>query len=202
MSFRGESTRQRAFARRQVLLMALVLGGIALWAATQIGRSGTAGGSIVVSLRGNVATTLDPANLSSEAALERQIAALAGVRSVLGPATLIERQAAQTRIAIRRYVAAMKPAGAVAAGKDLATVLVHYGYIGLPSLANQSFVGQLIFGSGTAPERRFAAVFPDGDDARVTITLGPRGSDEETRLLARIERLVAGAQLQGVKASL
>lgn len=201
MSLQGGSTLRGSARRRQVLLMALLLAGIALWGATQI-LGGTGGGTIVVSLRGNVATTLDPANLSAEAALERQLAALSGVRSVLGPATLIERQAAQTRIAIRRYVAAMKPAAAVAARKDLATVLVHYGYIGLPSLANQSFIGQLIFGSGTVPQRRFAAVFPGGDDARVTITLGPRGRDAEAQLLARIERLVAGAQLQGVKASL
>lgn len=203
MSSPGGPSVHGARRRLQALPVALLLAGLAAWAATEVGLGGTAAGTIVVSLHGNVATTLDPANLRTETALERQIAALPGVQSVLGPATLIERQATQTRNTIRREVAAMHPARSAAAQKDLATVLVHYGYVGLPSLANQSFIGQLIFGSETAPERRFVAVFPDGNRARVTIRLDPRVSDDDrARLRDRVERLVAGAPLEGVKASL
>jgi hypothetical protein len=188
--------------RQTTVLVALLVAGFATWwAAAELGRSGTPS-PIGFTLQGNVATTLDPANLAAEAALERRIAALRGVASVLGPASMIEQRAAQTNVAIAHYVAAMAPAGPAARRKDLATVLVHYGYIGLPSLANQSFVGQLIFGSGTAPARRFAAVFPDGDHARVTVGLDRGVSDGRAQALrAQIERLVAGARLQGVKAS-
>lgn len=198
----GRSSVQQGLRRRQAPLVALLFAGVALWAATQLPPGGSGRGPIVISLRGNLATTLDPANLTAEAVLERRLAALPGVASVLGPATLIERQAAQANVAIRGYVAATSPAGPAAARKALATVLVHYGYIGLPSLANQSFIGQLIFGSGTAPKRRFSAVFPGDDYARVTIVLRADVGDAQAQVLrARIERLVRSAQLQGVKAS-
>ena len=186
-----------------MLLMALLVAGLVLWAATQFLVSGSTRAPIVISLRGNVATTLDPANLTADAVLERRISALPGVASVLGPATLIDRQAAQINVAIRGDVAAMSPADRAAARKALATVLVHYGYVGLPSLGNQSFIGQLIFGSGTAPKRQFAAVFPDDGHARVTIELRGHMSDARAQALrTRIGRLLTETQLQGVGASL
>jgi hypothetical protein len=158
--------------------------------------SASGDGAIVLSLRADLATTLDPANLPAEAALERRIAALPGVSSVTGPASFIEQSARRLNREIASEVAAMHPSGAVAARKALATALVHYGYVGLPSLANQSFIGQLVFGSGTMPERRFAWLFPDEHHARVVIH--PRGSEAQG-LRAEIGRLLAGAQLQGVQ---
>jgi hypothetical protein len=188
----------------QRLLVLLLLAGVALLAATTLGLGGPGRAQpFVVSLRGPLATTLDPANLSAEAALERRLARLPGVRSVLGPATLIERQASALSEQIDRLVARQHPASRAAARKDLDAVLVHYGYIGRPSLRNQSFIGELIFGAGVVPLRRFAAVLPDAGHARVVIL--PRAELAAAglrRLTADVRRLVTGAQLQGVEAVL
>lgn len=181
-----------------LLFVAVVTVGVS-WAA----RRDAVENPIAVSLTGNLATTLDPANLIEEATLERRIAALPGVRAVLGPSSFLRGQATGSAGEIRRQVALMHPAGHAAARRDLATVLVHYGYVGLPSLDNRSFIGQLLFGSGTVPQRRFRRLFPDVDHARMLVGLREPLSDGRARALrSEIARLTAGAQLQGVQASM
>jgi hypothetical protein len=159
-------------------------------------------GPIVISLQGNLATTLDPANLSTLVALERRITALPGVQTVIGPGTFIQQSVEETNRAIRQHLAALHARGPAAARQALSDLLVRYGYSGVPSIDNGSFVGQLIFGSGTQPMQRFAWLFPDNDHAHVLVRPRAGLSDAKTQVLGdQIKRLVGAAPLQGVSGS-
>jgi hypothetical protein len=183
---------------RQALLAALLLASIAILVAiTQERPPGR--GPIVISLQGNLATTLDPANLSTLVALERRITALSGVQTVLGPGTFIQQSVDRTDRAISQDLAAVHASGPVATRKELRDLLVRYGYTGLPSIDNGSFVGELIFGSGTQPKQRLASLFPDNDHAHVLVRPRAGLSDARSQVLGdQIKRLVETAPLQGV----
>jgi hypothetical protein len=177
-----------------------VLASIAVWGASTLLRT-SGRGAIVISLRGNLATTVDPTNVNILVALERRIAALPGVQTVLGPATFIARSADQTNRAISRDLAAVHASGPAARRQQRDALLVRYGYIGVPSIDNESFVGELIFGSGTQPKPQLASLFPDNAHARVLVR--PRAGLSDTRAKAlgdQIERLVVAAPFQTVQA--
>jgi predicted RND superfamily exporter protein len=191
-----------AAARRPLIavLAALLLTVVAIWLASTQRRT-LDRGPIVVSFQGNLATTLDPANLNILIALEQRITALQGVQAVSGPGTFIEQSARQADRAISRDLAALHASGPAARRQQLNDLLVRYGYVGVPTIDNESFVGQLIFGSGTQPKQQFASLFPD--DAHALVLVRPRAelNDALTQALAnRIKRLVNATPLQGVQA--
>jgi predicted RND superfamily exporter protein len=192
-------------APRRALLAVVLLASIAIWGASTLHPGSTeskTGEPIVVSLGGNLATTLDPANLNVLVALERRIASLAGVQAVLGPGRLIQENVDQIDRAIRQKVAALRTSG-LSAQQAMSDVLVRYGYVGVPSIDNESFVGQLIFGSGTRPEQRFAWLFPDDNHALVLVRPRPGLSGALTQALANeVSRLCQSAPLQGVQTRL
>jgi hypothetical protein len=177
--------------RRWLLGAAVLLAAaVVIWGAGVL-RPGPADKPFVISLRGNLTTTLDPTNLKVLVALERRITSLPGVQTVSGPGTFIAQTADRVDRAIRQNVAA---------GQALDALLVRYGYVGVPSIDNESFVGQLIFGSGTQPKPQFAWLFPD--DYHALVLVRPRAglSDARTQALgSQIERLVEGAPLEGVQ---
>jgi hypothetical protein len=187
---------------RRAVLAALLLTSAAIWWASPQPRT-FARGPIVVSLQGNLATTLDPANLNILIALERRITALPGVQTVFGPGTFIGQSVRQADRAISRDLKALHASGAAARRQQLSDLLVRYGYVGAPSIDNQSFVGQLIFGSGTQPKQRLAWLFPDDAHARVLVRPRAGLSGVQTHGLAnQIRRLVKATPLQGVQALL
>jgi hypothetical protein len=179
----------------------LLLVPIAIWGARA--RERTLGrGPIVISLHANLATTLDPPNLRTLVALERRIKALPGVQTATGPGTFIQASVEETNRAIRRDLAAVHASGPAVQRQRLNDLLVRYGYTGVPSIDNGSFVGQLIFGSGTQPKQSLGWLFPDNEHALVLV--GPRAglSDALTHVLGdQIRRLVQAVPLQGVSAS-
>ena len=66
-------------------------------------------------------------------------------------------------------------------------------------MSNASFVGQLVFGSGTQPKQNVAWLFPDASHALLLARPRAGLSDAEKRTLSsRIEQLVRGAPLEGV----
>jgi predicted RND superfamily exporter protein len=174
--------------------------GSAVAKATRAQERTFGGEPIVVSLQGNLATTLDPANLNVLVALERRISSLAGVQTVFGPGTFIQQTADQIDGVIRQDLVALHTRGAAAARQDLSDMIIRYGYIGVPSVDNEDFVGQLIFGSGTQPKQRFAWLFPD--DYHALVIVRPRAGLSDARTLAlgkQIEQLVGAAPLEGVQ---
>jgi hypothetical protein len=183
---------------RLALLAALLVTAIAIWGVSAQERS-SGGKPIVISLQGNLATTLDPANLNVLVALERRITSLPGVQTVLGPGTFVVQAVDKTNRAIRQDLAAVHASGPAAARQQLNDLLVRYGYTGLPSIDNGSFVGELIFGSGTQPKQHLARLFPDADHALVLVRPRAGLSDARTQGLGgQIKRLVETAPLHGV----
>ena len=157
---------------------------------------------IVVRLAGNLQVTLAPGNLQVLRDLEGRISALPGVTAVAGPARFISQTAAQVRRLIAEQLAQPGFTSGANAPSRLSDLLVRYGYSGLPSLSNQSFVGQLVFGSGAEPKPRLAWLFPDGNEALVTVRPGAGLSAARTRVLAgQILALARSAPLDGVTAS-
>jgi hydrophobe/amphiphile efflux-3 (HAE3) family protein len=79
-------------------------------------------------------------------------------------------------------------------------LFVRFGYIGIPSLSNRSFVLQLVKGAGVEPKPRFAWLFPDGQHALVIVRLRSGLSDTRVRELgAQLTKLVGGAGLSGIR---
>jgi hypothetical protein len=155
---------------------------------------------IAVSLQGDLATTLDPPNLAALLALERRIAALPDVHAVLGPATFVEQTVNQFKQVITQTLSRPGPGGARSNQQRLQDLLVRYGYVGVPSMSNASFVGQLVFGSGTQPKQNVAWLFPDASHALVLVRPRAGLSDTAKRTLgSQIESLVRAAPLQGVE---
>lgn len=180
----------------------LLLASIAIWGlSTPLSGSSQSepGKPIVVSLEGNLATTLDAANVGVLVALERRIASLSGVRTVVGPGSFIQRAVGRADRAIAQKVAGLRRNG-LSARQALNELLVRYGYMGAPSIDNESFVGQLILGSGTRPERRLAWLFPNDNHALLLVRPRPGLDVARTRALAnRVRHLAATAPLQGVQ---
>lgn len=186
--------------RLPAALAALLLASIAIWAGSTL-RPTRGGKPLVISLQGNLTTTLDPPNLKILVALERRITSLPGVRTVSGPATFIRQTAERIDRVIRQDLAGAH-ASRRGARQTLSALLVRYGYIGFPSIDNESFVGQLIFGSGTQPKPSFAWLFPD--DYHALVLVRPRVGLSDARMQAlgnQIEGLVKAAPLQGVSGS-
>lgn len=182
------------------LLAALLLTSIAIWGGSTLALGSAKSVPIVISLKGNLVTTLDPANLNILVTLERRITSLPGVQTVFGPGTFIQHSVDQTDHAISQHLAAARARGPAARRQQLSDLLVRYGYTGVPSIDNESFVGQLIFGSGTQPERRLAWLFPDGDHALLLVRLRAGLSGAQTEALAsHIQRLAKAVPLQGVQ---
>jgi hypothetical protein len=189
---------------RRFFLAPLLLGSAAVFGAiTLLPGTTVRGESIVVSLQGNLMTTLDPANLDILIALERRIRALPGVQTVSGPGTFIEQSVRRADLAISMDLDAVHASGPAARRQQLSDLLVRYGYMGVPSIDNESFVGQLIFGSGTQPKQQFAWLFPD--DAHALVHVRPRDGLSLARTHAlgnQIERLLKAEPLEGVQAFL
>lgn len=87
--------------------------------------------------------------------------------------------------------------------KQYEDLFVRFGYIGLPSITNRNFVAQLVMGASLAPKPRFAWLFPDRRHALVVVRLRAGLPDGQVRRVGdRIERLVAGAHLRGVRTTI
>jgi predicted RND superfamily exporter protein len=83
---------------------------------------------------------------------------------------------------------------------DYAQLLVRYGYIGLPAIDNRAFVSALVYGSGTAPKRRFGWLFPDARHAVIYVRPRAGLSDAQTRRLGeQMERLAGGTRAGGAR---
>jgi predicted RND superfamily exporter protein len=126
------------------------------------------------------------------------------------PAERADRAA--TRAAARARRAGAGPASAQQTGErarlralgplreQYQQLFVRFGYLGLPSLANRTFVQALVLGAGAAPKQRFAWLFPDRTHALVLVRLRDGLSDGEVRAVgAGVERLTAAAGLTGVQ---
>jgi predicted RND superfamily exporter protein len=180
-------------------LVLAVVAGLAAAVLTQQPASGR--DPIVISLEGDLVSTLTPDNLAALLVLERRLGALHGVKTVSGPGTYIHQTASQVNGLMQQELRQAQSAGRVAVQRQRATLMVRYGYIGTPSLTNSSFVGQLVFGSGTAPKRQFAWLFPDGTHAVVLVRPLPGLSDSQTRALtSEVRRLVTATLLTDVRA--
>jgi hypothetical protein len=178
-----------------------LIAALAIAAAAALPGGGAKERPITFSLRGDVATILDPSNLRALVALERQIGALPGVRAVTGPGKFVERSINATNRTIRQQLATSRPQRAGAARRRLADLLVRYGYEGMPSLDNESFIGQLIFGSSTRPRPGLAWLLPDRDHALVLVRPRPGlGGAGALKLGRQIRRLVDAAPLGGIAA--
>jgi hypothetical protein len=179
-----------------IAIVAGLIGAVGLVGVQSGGHSARSETTIVLSLHGDLATTLAPANLKALLALERQIAALPAVKAVSGPASFIAQAGAEANRAIAQQLA--RPGFAAGANRPsrLKDLLVRYGYVGLPSLSNESFVGELVFGSGSAPKLSLARLFPDGNDGLVTVR--PRAGltgGQMRALTSRIAELASAAPL-------
>jgi hypothetical protein len=169
-------------------------------------RSATAGADrafgsdpITLTLRADVASTLSPDNLQPLLALEQRLAGLRGVVAVTGPATFLSAAAIQVDRAIARDITQSTGRGNVTQRISLASELVRFGYSGMPSLTNPSFVGQMVLGSGTAPRPALAWLFPD-EQASVVLVRPRTGLDQAQidALVAQVRRAAAAADLIGV----
>ncbi|MEA2241273.1 MAG: uncharacterized protein QOD24_829 [Solirubrobacteraceae bacterium] len=79
-------------------------------------------------------------------------------------------------------------------------LFVRFGYLGLPSLGNRTFVQALVLGSGAEPKRRFAWLFPDRTHALILVRLRDGLSDGEVRAVGSgVQRLTDSARLTGVQ---
>jgi predicted RND superfamily exporter protein len=180
------------------LLLAVVAG---LAVSVLAGRRASSQRSIVISFQGDLVVTLAPDNLTALLALEHRLGALHGVKTVSGPGTYIQQTATHVNRLIQEELRQAQSAGSAAVQRRRATLMIRYGYSGMPSLTNSSFVGQLVFGSGTAPKRRFAWLFPDSTHALVLVRPLAGLSDSQTReLTTQVRRLVSATQLTEVRA--
>ena len=130
------------------------------------------------------------------------------LRTTLGPAAERADVAARAAAAAARARGA-DPAAAQQAGEqarvralgpardDYAQLLVRYGYMGLPAIDNRAFVSALIYGSGTAPKRRFGWLFPDARHAVIYTRPQAGLSDAQTRRLGEQMQRLAGATKVG-----
>jgi predicted RND superfamily exporter protein len=199
MTRHGEGAVRRP---RRTLLAGLVLAIVAGLAAGLLTHQPASGhDQIVISLQGDLVTTLAPDNLTALLALEQRLGYLHGVKTVSGPGTYIQQTASQVNRLIQQELRQAQSAGSVAVRRARATLMVRYGYTGTPSLTNSSFVGQLVFGSSTAPKRQFAWLFPDGTHALVLVRPRAGLSDAQTRALtSEVRRLVTATPLTEVRA--
>lgn len=84
-------------------------------------------------------------------------------------------------------------------GKALQDLLVRFGAVGLPGLANQNFVNTLVFGAGIEPKQRFRWLFPDAQHALVLVRPKPGISGEAMLALGRrIDRITGATRIDGV----
>jgi predicted RND superfamily exporter protein len=133
------------------------------------------------------------------------------LRAALGPAAERADRAARAAAAAARARGA-GPAAAQRAGEqarlrglgpmrdDYAQLLVRYGYIGLPAIDNRAFVSALVYGSGTAPKRRFGWLFPDARHAVIYVRPRAGLSDAQTRRLGeQMQRLATGTRVGGAR---
>jgi predicted RND superfamily exporter protein len=130
------------------------------------------------------------------------------LRTTLGPAAERADRAARAAAAAARARGA-NPAASQQAGEqarvralgpardDYAQLLVRYGYMGLPAIDNRAFVSALIYGSGTAPKRRFGWLFPDARHAVIYTRPQAGLSDAQTRRLGEQMQRLAGATKVG-----
>lgn len=130
------------------------------------------------------------------------------LRTTLGPAAERADGAARAAVAAARARGA-DPAAAQRAGEqarvralgpardDYAQLLVRYGYMGLPAIDNRAFVSALVYGSGTAPKRRFGWLFPDARHAVIYTRPQAGLSDAQTRRLGEQMQRLAGATKVG-----
>jgi predicted RND superfamily exporter protein len=239
---------------RRTLVLGLVAVAAALLGATQLtptspqsllARSGSEVGAatiaqerafggepIVVVITGDVLDgTLSAANITKLLNLETRLSKLPGVRTVVGPATFVERSVDQLFAVVQRELGpvaeqADRAANAAAAqarksgrftpaeiqaisdetrlkalgplGTQYQALFARFGSIGLPSLTNHSFIAQLVLGSGVAPKRKFAWLFPDGRHALVVLRTRAGLPDAQVSAIGRRARaLVAGTRFGG-----
>lgn len=164
-------------------LVAVVLAAVQLW------PSDGAREEIVVEVKGDLGQTLAAANLRSLLDLEGDLSRVAGVRSVLGPGTFVQRAVVATQRAI----------GAESGeGNARADLLVRLGLTRAPTLGDRTFVATLVYGSGTRPKPRFARLFPDSGRARIVVRPRPGLGDDALRALEeQLTSIVRARRLQG-----
>jgi hypothetical protein len=169
------------------LLLAAAVTAAAVAGAAQLASSGPpADRPIVVAVRGDLDTTLAPRNLTALLTLERRLRALPDVRRVTGPASFVDRAA--TKVA--------------AAARQDARLGLRYGFSGVPSLTNSDFVLQLVKGTSLRPKKRFAALFPSNDLARIVVRPRPGLDAAQMQALGdEVARLATATRLAGVRAT-
>ncbi|WP_354700609.1 hypothetical protein DSM112329_00890 [Paraconexibacter sp. AEG42_29] len=113
-------------------------------------------------------------------------------------------KAAQARGDSPAQVAAAKKAAFDATvgtkGKELQELLVRFGSVGLPGLANANFVKTLVFGAGIEPKQRFKWLFPDAEHALILVRPDPGVSGPDMLALGKqIRRVVTQTKLGDAK---
>jgi hypothetical protein len=199
MSVAAVADRRRWRAARLPLVVALtgaVLGALLL----ALSGGGSASRPIVVSLNGSLLLTLEPGNLTALQHAEQQISALPGVTAVQGPASVIAAAVVQADRQIATQVA--QPGNKLAGNPahHLDQVLVRNGYSAMPSLTDQSFIGQVVFGNGVGPRPALARIFPDSNHARVIVRYGAGVAGSQlSALRRRIAQIIAAAGLTDIQ---
>ncbi|WP_205696489.1 MMPL family transporter [Conexibacter sp. SYSU D00693] len=149
------------------------------------------------------ATFLNSALVQMEQVIERELGPVAKVADRQARAAVAEarRDGASTAEANRRG----EEARAQALGPKLrqySDILVRLGSVGIPSLANRSFVLSVVFGASQEPKPRFRWLFPDREHALVLVRPDTDLSDEQLRALGdRLGDLAAKAGMQDVQLS-
>lgn len=164
--------------------------------------------AIVVSLRGGRGgIVLDPAQRKALIGLEGALAQLEDVAVVYGPGTVLNQTAKSTQNLLVRIsgardaIVAQQKAGGGKKSKNLPTLKEfdqRYGVllaaalpVGLPTLENDAFVGNILFDKAGDPRTQWRFLVPDARSA--TILVRPRaGLDREaaTVLVAAVRRTV------------
>ncbi|MEN8674054.1 MMPL family transporter [Nocardioides sp.] len=184
------------------------------------------GDPVVVLLEADDDRFFDGERLASTLRLEGSLATLDHVAGVYGPATLLNQIAGRAQdllsellgrrdaeVALARSKAAAagaSPSEIRRAGEEAtARFDARYGPLlvsglpgGLPTLENQRFVDQVVFGSAGRPRGQWRFVVPSA--ASASILIRPEAgldADEAAELTADVERVVAGNQPDGTQAT-
>lgn len=173
-----------------VLALLLFSSGAAVPGMPAAVRARVGGSPTVLTLHGSTLALISAPEVQAEAALERRLARLGGVRAVYGPAAWLEGRFA----VIRRRVAKHTTTKVSAAAN-----LVRLGASGPPRLSDATLTSTLVYGTGTRPLASLHWLFPSGSSARIFVALNPKVNAD--RLAPRIRALIGAAGLAGVGAT-